>query len=67
MLHEVTKLLHYAGAEDVEYFRMGTSGRKLQSVAGAQLHRSFNNWRMITFLQVALVLKLGPSSLLHKV
>ena len=26
LFHEITKLLHYAGAEDVEYFRMGTSG-----------------------------------------
>ena len=26
LLHEVTKLLHYAGAKGVTYFRMGTSG-----------------------------------------
>eukprot|EP00040_Diaphanoeca_grandis_P039571 m.259450 g.259450 ORF g.259450 m.259450 type:complete len:342 (-) comp38076_c0_seq1:71-1096(-) len=26
LLHEVTKLLHYAGAEDVAYFRLGSSG-----------------------------------------
>jgi len=26
LLHEVTKLLHYAGAEDVTYFRLGSSG-----------------------------------------
>merc|ERR1711974_19468 len=25
-LHEVTKLLHYAGVEDVTYFRIGTCG-----------------------------------------
>ena len=27
LMHEITKLLHYAEAQDVEYFRMGTSGR----------------------------------------
>ena len=26
LLHEVLKLLHYAGAKDVVLFRMGTSG-----------------------------------------
>lgn len=26
ILHEILKLLHYAGAQDVKFFRMGTSG-----------------------------------------
>lgn len=26
LLHEITKLLHYAGAQDFQYYRLGTSG-----------------------------------------
>ena len=26
ILHEILKLLHYSGAQDVKFFRIGTSG-----------------------------------------
>ena len=43
ILHEVLKLLHYAGAQDVKFFRIGTSGglgnSELDNTARAMLSK----------------------------